>query len=114
MAEIIAAPWEVKSVAFGECGSDFFVVFEDGRWINNGCPGGLMSLMEDRNNKKDLDKVSLGPDGEWFVRAKNGRTWFGDVSDELNRRVQMIRDKGGCITDTQFGKYGAYFIRYRL
>jgi len=39
-----------------------------------GLPHGLDSLMDSRSCRADLTCVSLGPGGEWFLQAQNGRS----------------------------------------
>ena len=63
----------VRSVAFGEGFDSHFLVFNDGWWDYDGdIPDGLHRLMDSRKFRSDLTCVSLGPDGEWFLRAQNG------------------------------------------
>lgn len=103
---------KVRSVAFGEDFEDFFIVFEDGYWERNGCPFGLCEQLSAMNCSSDLDRVSLGPNGEWFLRA-NGRAWWGNMSNALFSEMTEIVDNGFYITDVQFGDYDTYFVRYK-
>ena len=32
--------------------------------------------------RKELNCVSLGPAGEYFVQARDGRTWLGGMTDK--------------------------------
>ena len=64
----------VRSVAFGEGFDSYFLVFNDGWWDHDGdIPHGLRRVMDSRSWRADLTCVSLGPGGEWFLRAENGR-----------------------------------------
>ncbi len=95
----------VRSVAFGENFNDCFVVYEDGWWYCSGSiPNGLDSKLKARQSRADLDRVSLGPNGEWFLRARNGRSWWGGVSDLFNSDAREVMKVGGDITDIQFGE----------
>jgi len=33
-------------------------------------------------HRTDLEFVSLGPNGEWMLAVRNGRMWWGGLSDE--------------------------------
>lgn len=64
-----------RSVAFGSSFDSYFVVFHDGSWEFNGrhVPHELTDKLADRANRADLVCVTLGPKGEWFMKAENGR-----------------------------------------
>jgi hypothetical protein len=64
-----------RSVAFGSTYDTFFVVFNDGSWQyqGRGIPETLETKLGARNDRADLDVVNLGPSGEWFIKAENGR-----------------------------------------
>ena len=104
---------EVRSVAFGQNYQDYFVVFEDGGWQYSGVPDGLVSKLNARQKRGDLERVSLGPNGEWFLSAKNGRAWWGNCSDLFYKDVKEVMDEAGDIVDIQFGETGTWFIRYK-
>jgi len=103
---------KVKSVAFGEDYADYFVVFEGGGYEYVGCPPGLENKINARGKRGDLDKVTLGPDGEWSLWAKNGRAWWGGLSDALSKKISSLQRKGNNITDLLFGNDEYYFVRY--
>mmetsp|Transcript_47095 Transcript_47095/g.114955 ORF Transcript_47095/g.114955 Transcript_47095/m.114955 type:complete len:456 (+) Transcript_47095:142-1509(+) len=64
-----------RCVAFGSTYDSFFVVFHDGSWQyqGRGIPETLEAKLNSRNDRADLEVVNLGPSGEWFVKAENGR-----------------------------------------
>eukprot|EP00927_Polykrikos_kofoidii_P077206 TRINITY_DN74174_c0_g1_i1.p1 TRINITY_DN74174_c0_g1~~TRINITY_DN74174_c0_g1_i1.p1 ORF type:complete len:430 (-),score=54.07 TRINITY_DN74174_c0_g1_i1:90-1265(-) len=97
----------IASVSFGEDYETYFIVWKDGWWSRNGdIPSGLAALMSERRNKSDLDFVSIGPTGEWFLRARNGRAWWGGDA------VNMIDDRyTNSIRNIVFGD-GGYLMRY--
>jgi cell division protein FtsB len=100
----------VKSVAFGEDWEDYFVVFEGGGYEYVGCPSGLEQKINARGKRGDLEKVTLGPNGEWSLWAKNGKAWWGGIGSGMK---DSISDAGpDNITDLKFGSNGHYFIRY--
>mmetsp|Transcript_19859 Transcript_19859/g.25575 ORF Transcript_19859/g.25575 Transcript_19859/m.25575 type:complete len:408 (+) Transcript_19859:60-1283(+) len=101
----------VKSVAFGQDNEDYFVVFVDGWFQYNGCPQDLHDKIEARRSSSDIDKVTLGPNGEWSLWAKNGRMWWGNFSDALWTAIDSLPDNR-IITDVLFGDADAYFVRY--
>lgn len=100
----------VRTVAFGANFEDYFIVFEDGYWDGYGSFSGLWEKLNARQNRTDLDRVSLGPNGEWFLLANNGRAWWGNMSDKLLRELREVGDDGYYVRDVQFGDYGTYFI----
>ena len=64
-----------RCVAFGSTYDSFFVVFHDGSWQyqGRGIPETLEAKLNSRNDRADLEVVNLGPSGEWFIKAENGR-----------------------------------------
>eukprot|EP00970_Alexandrium_tamarense_P015308 scaffold4986_cov180-Alexandrium_tamarense.AAC.6 len=81
----------VASIAFGKRFDDYFLVRQNGSWVANGdLPAGLETLLNDRRDRGDLCWVSLGPKNEWCLKAKNGRVWWGGVSDELDEALADI------------------------
>ncbi|KAL3817312.1 hypothetical protein ACHAXA_003053 [Cyclostephanos tholiformis] len=105
----------IASVAFGKELDDYFVVRSDGTWQSHGVmPSGLDKLMRDRRNRADLLWVSLGVCGEWCVKAKNGRVWWGNVSDEADETLADItaEDSEREVKYIDFGTSDTYFILY--
>jgi hypothetical protein len=106
----------IASVAFGKEIDDFFVVRSDGTWESHGVmPPGLNKLMRDRRNKADLLWVSLGVSGEWCVKAKNGKVWWGNVSDEADETLADItaEDSECEVKYIDFGTSETYFILFK-
>jgi hypothetical protein len=106
----------IASVAFGKEIDDYFVVRSDGTWESHGdMPPGLDKLMRDRRNKADLLWVSLGVSGEWCVKARNGRVWWGNVSDEVDEMLADItaKDSEREVKYIDFGTSETYFILYK-
>ncbi|KAL7554331.1 hypothetical protein ACHAWF_017771 [Thalassiosira exigua] len=101
----------VKSVAFGEDYEDYFVVFEDGWYQYSGCSADLQKLLNDRGCRSDLEKVTLGPNGEWCLWAKNGKYWWGGVDTNVSDEITSSQ-RNRTITDLLFGDDGYYFIRH--
>ena len=104
----------VASVAFGREIEDFFVVFTDGSWECDGfLHKGLDKLLDDRGNLADLLWVSLGPDNQWCLKARNGRVWWSGVSDEISDALFDIADARE--TDVKYISFGvddSYFLLF--
>ena len=102
------------SVAFGISFDTYFVVFRDGSWSCRGkdIPKALQDKLDAREDRPDLVCVNLGPSGEWFLRARNGRLWWGGTSDEMDDSIQQLLDSGHYLNFLDFGEEGSYFISY--
>jgi hypothetical protein len=101
-----------RSVAFGDKYDSFFVVFDDGSWECHDIHDELADKLEDRADRPDLVCVTLGPNGEWFLRAKNGRMWWGGISEELDEMVQNLLESDRYLNFLDFGEDGTYFLSY--
>ncbi|KAJ1483875.1 hypothetical protein T484DRAFT_1798681 [Baffinella frigidus] len=100
----------VRSVAFGEDFDTFFIVYIGGYWTCGGSvPTGLVDLLKSRKCAADLDHVSLGPGGEWYLAATNGKAWWGGVPDDFG---EFIKDMKNSIEFVDFGERGSYIISY--
>jgi hypothetical protein len=103
------------SVAFGSTWDTFFIVLHDGSWKfqGRGIPAGLERKLSEREDRPDLVCVTLGPDGEsWFMKAENGRMWWGGISDELDENIQELLTTGNFLNFLDFGEDGSYFVSY--
>ena len=102
---------KVASVAFGEDYHTWFVVYTDGSWeCSRSIPSGLDELMDSRKNRDDLSLVTLGPDGEYFLKAQNGKMWWGGISTAMSKTINKIgKDR---LKFMDFGEDNTYFIRY--
>jgi hypothetical protein len=100
------------SVAFGSTWESWFVVFSDGSWKFQGkIPNDLSHKLASRKDRGDLVRVTLGPSGEWFVKARNGRMWWGGLTDAADASIQrLLKDHELCFLD--FGEDGSYFVSY--
>eukprot|EP00984_Skeletonema_dohrnii_P014619 scaffold6158_cov85-Skeletonema_dohrnii-CCMP3373.AAC.3 len=100
----------VKTIAFGERWDSYFVVFTDGGYSFNNIPYVLSDLIQNkRKSKGDLECVSLGPNGEYFMSAKNGRSWWGGMNADDLARINTVQND---IVYMDFGDNGAYLARY--
>lgn len=101
-----------RSVAFGGSYDTFFVVFHDGSWQyqGRGIPESLEDKLEERDCRADLVTVNLGPKGEWFLKAKNGKMWWHGVSDSLDKEIAHILNSGRSLNTIDFGESASYFM----
>ena len=100
----------VRTVAFGEDWDTWFIVFNDGYWGWGGdIPDGLSQRLASRDRRSDLTCVSLGPSGEWYVSAQNGKAWWGGLDDDQLDLVSPYRDQ---IMSMVFGGSRNIHIRY--
>lgn len=104
----------IASVAFGKESDTFFVVFSDGSWECGGeLHDELDKLLTDRGNRADLVWVSLGPKNEFCLKARNGRIWWGGVSEEIGELLFDITDGSEHEVDyISFGVDGSFFLTY--
>mmetsp|Transcript_2240 Transcript_2240/g.3777 ORF Transcript_2240/g.3777 Transcript_2240/m.3777 type:complete len:474 (+) Transcript_2240:100-1521(+) len=102
-----------RSVAFGSTYDTFFIVFHDGSWQyqGRGIPESLEEKLASRDDRADLVTVNLGPSGEWFLKAENGRMWWSGITEELDSVLgQILND--GYLHNMDFGENGSYFVSY--
>lgn len=102
-----------RSVAFGATYDTFFVVFNDGSWEYQGrsIPKSLEKKLRERDDAADLVICNLGPNGEWFLKAENGKMWWSGISPELDSVLKKITRKG-YLHNMDFGENGSYFVSY--
>mmetsp|Transcript_16718 Transcript_16718/g.24504 ORF Transcript_16718/g.24504 Transcript_16718/m.24504 type:complete len:504 (-) Transcript_16718:87-1598(-) len=108
----------IRTIAFGKSMEDFFCIYNDGSWKSHGTmPTGLEKLlMEERKQRGDLICVTLGSNGEYFVKAKNGRMWWGGVTDEIDQVFDEMVSSTEVNRTLQFVDFGnlpgSYFMIY--
>lgn len=102
-----------RSVAFGSTYDTFFIIYHDGSWQyqGRGIPESLEDKLKERHNRADLLHCNLGPNGEWFLKAENGKMWWSGISSELDEVLQNITSTG-YLYNMDFGENGSYFISY--
>ena len=102
-----------RSVAFGSTYDTFFVVFNDGSWEYQGrsIPKSLEKKLRERDDAADIVICNLGPNGEWFLKAENGKMWWSGISPELDMVLRKICKKG-YLHNMDFGENGSYFVSY--
>lgn len=100
---------DVKSVAFGKEWDSYMVVFKDGSYSGKDLPLNLKKLLKQRKEKDDLKCVSLGPNGEYYLRADNGRAWWGGLT---SKNSSMVDEKNKKIKFIDFGDNNHFIARY--
>jgi hypothetical protein len=103
---------EIATFSFGDNDCAYFFVTQSGNYGYAGIPVGMRELMTSRNQKRDLKAATLGPDGEWFVSAQNGRSWCGGWTDDLRDAVRSVERQGGTVTFIEFGDDGTFIYRF--
>jgi len=103
-----------RSVSFGSTYDTFFVVHNDGSWEyqGRGIPAELEDKLADRLDRSDIVCVTLGPNKEWFLKAENGRMWWGGISSELDTLVQDLLESDRYLDFMCFGDDGSFFLSY--
>lgn len=107
----------IKTVSFGSDDTSYFIVFADGSWQYEGeaIPEGLDSKLNQRELRDDISWVALGLDQEWFLQARNGRIWWGNVTEEVEVLFEEISESNGKkVNFVDFGQYGSYFLSYSI
>ena len=104
-----SAKRKVKTVAFGTNYKSYFIIYDDGGWSYSDIPSGLSALIEKRMSRADLECVSLGPDDEYFLAAKNGRAWWGGMTTDALKQVDGYKNR---LKFLDFGRDGAFVARY--
>ena len=75
-------------------------------------PEGLEGILRDRGEKADLSTVTLGPRGEWFLRTRNGKMYWGNASEEFDGLMEDLEDSSRSPFFVDFGDYGSYFVSH--
>ena len=109
MHKALEGDWPVKSVAFGQTWESYFIVYEDGGYIYCDVPEELVEIIESRQRKTDLVSVSLGPEGEYYLKVRNGRAWWGGMASSALADIDHVKD---LVTFLQFGDNESYLCRY--
>lgn len=96
-------------LAFGRVHNSYCVLWSDGTWSWCNVPAKLENVLGYKGRDKSAPKfVSLGPNGEYFVRLENGKMWWGNFDDESI----YDNDMSDRITSIHFGADGTYIARY--
>ena len=109
--ELKKAKKQPVSVAFGATYDTFAVVFVDGSWKCGGraVPG---EFEERLGKRRDVHTVNLGPEGEWFLKLKTRKMWWGGIHAELEAAIEDLLQSGHQLHFLDFGEEGSYFVSY--
>jgi len=108
--ELQSCSSSVASVAYGGDWNSFFLVYANGGYYGYNVPIGLTDVIDKaRRGQTDLECVSLGPCGEWYVRVRNGRAWWGGITTKTLKHMGKYNDK---IKFIDFCDDGCYLFRY--
>jgi len=99
----------VQTVAFGEKWDSYVVVYADGGLSYSNVPSGLSDLIENTLNEPELECVSLGPSGEYFVSTQDGRMMWGGMTTENADIANRNKDE---IKFMDFGDFNTFFVRH--
>jgi hypothetical protein len=67
--------------------------------------------LTDRNHAADLLRVALGPNEEYFCKARNGRMWWGGVSDDIDEAIDdLVNGEDKDIHHICFSEDDGYFM----
>ena len=105
----------VRCVAFGGEKEDIVVVYDDGSWKHLGTlPPDLEEFLMEGGRKKNIVSITLGSNGEFFVKNKEGSMWWGGLPKKANETIdKLIHDAGKTLYLVDFGSsQGSYFIMY--
>ena len=56
--------------------------------------------------------IYLQPSGEWFVKGRNGKMWWGGTSDDFDDLMDYLEESERSPTFVDFGQYNAYFVTH--
>ena len=94
---------------FGENWDSYFVVYADGWRSYSSVPSGLSDLIENTLNESELECVSLGPSGEYFVNTQDGRMMWGGMTTENEDIANRNKDE---IKFMDFGDFNTFVVRH--
>jgi hypothetical protein len=105
----------VALLAFAPRGG-WLVKWEDGNSLWEGLPWDLEHQLDARRHMMggppDVEFLSCGPEGEWFVRFADGRWDHGGVPDGCAFSMSRLHEQECDVLQVLFGDYGAWGIVY--
>eukprot|EP00392_Amoebophrya_sp_AT5.2_P012977 g13088.t1 len=106
---------DIRSLSFGEDWEAWFIVYADGSWKSAGSsvPHLLTTLIGERRGwKEDLEFVSLGPSGSFFLRTGNGGRWWTTTDAKIDEALDKKSAGSVLSVLVLFGKDpGTCFVR---
>ena len=74
-----------------------------------GVPHALDRLIRSRGKRTDLECISLGPNGEYYLSVRSGKDWWGGTSYEVSNYINQF---GSRIKFLDFADNNGVFVRY--
>lgn len=65
------------------------------------------------SDSADVESISCGAHGEWFVRYAEGSWRAHNIPDGLNERIDNIHAQGEDIVSIEFGSQGSWVLTYQ-
>ena len=100
----------VGAVAFAP-GDGWCVLFDDGSHFYSGLPANLASLIS-KWGGTGLEDVSIGPQGEWYVRFSDGTWECGNIPAGCAEGLSWIKRRYGVVNHVAFGHDSKWLITY--
>lgn len=102
----------VTKVAFGDCDDTYVVQYNDGslRWCN--IREELEEIFSSTQYADLLEAISLGPNGEYFVRDANNAIAYGCENENTRNFLDSI--DSARLKDVMFGSGGSVIVRCAL
>ena len=103
---------EIRSLAFGVAWDSWFVVYADGTAAVGGAmPAGLTNLLKSTSDTcRGLERVALGPCGQWYLADLDGEAWWEGLDVEGYCLARAHADR---VTSMVFGSDHALWLRYQ-
>ncbi len=106
LAKVANAGSKVKCVAFGSSYDSVVILCKDGRIMKTEhVPSELQDVLE---LGKEVEFVSMGPQGEWFVRMEGDDYLYGGLTQEMKESLDSCGPK---LKEVTFGTK-AFIARY--
>lgn len=102
---------DVQCVAFGQGGRSYIVLYKDGHVKYDGIPRALEKELEHFSLRFKPVFISLGFNGEYFVRFENGLWRAGGMDSNVQTYVQKFRAEKAKVRSVVFGP-GTAIVRY--
>jgi len=101
---------KIQTVAFGNDWHSFIIIYKDGWFDYCDIPDELQQIICTRGSDIcDIDCVSIGPKGEYYLRTKDGDAWWGGMHNRNKSRINEIGDRVKFI---DFADNDTYLCRY--
>lgn len=102
----------MELLAFAPDGG-YYVLWEDctSQWM--GLPTGLDNQLKGRGwRRPGVEFLSVGPEGEWFVRYQDGSWRANNLSTSCSEALDETQEQGCKVLQVLFGEDWTWAIRY--